>query len=340
MFYPFCLSGRCLSPSAILLLDWKRALRHRLQKAFQGLERCMPVDKQFQDIIEMYSHLPSLADLPLEQLRSAIPVNPAPTPVDAVRDRSIAGPGGDLKLRIYRSGSSGALPLLLFMHGGGFVLGNLDSHDEMARILTANTGCVTVAVDYRLAPEHPFPAAVDDCFAALNWAAANAQELGVDAGRLVVIGDSAGGNLAAVTALRARDEKGPGLTGQVLLYPSVNLTAPMLPAPDGEFYILSPQTRKFFNGAYLRDPAHASLPYVSPGLADDLRGLPPTLLITAEYDPLCSQGATLAARLQQAGVDTLLTRYDGAIHGFATFPVPMRDQALLQIAEWLKLRYA
>ena len=300
----------------------------------------MSVDKQFQDIIELYSHLPSLGDLPLETLRSApMPANRTPTPVDAVTDRTITGPGGDLQLRIYRTGAGDTLPLLLFMHGGGFVLGNLDSHDEMARILTANTGCVTVAVDYRLAPEHPFPAAVDDCFAALNWAVANAIELGADASRVAVIGDSAGGNLAAVTALRARDENGPILTGQVLIYPSVNLTAPMLPAPDGRFYILSPETRKFFNGAYLREPAHASLPYVSPALADDLRGLPPTLLITAEYDPLCSQGETLAARLQHAGVATVLTRYDGAIHGFATFPVPMRDQALLQIAEWLKLRY-
>lgn len=301
----------------------------------------MPVDSQFRNIIEMYSQLPSLGDLPLAVLRSApVPVNPAPTPVDTVTNRTITGPGGDLKLRIYRCGAGNSLPLLFFIHGGGFVLGDLDTHDEMARILTANTGCVTVAVEYRLAPEHPFPAAVDDCFAALNWAAANAQELGADASRLVVIGDSAGGNLAAVMALRARDESGPVLAAQVLIYPAVDLGAPMLPAPDGQFYILSPQTRKFFNGAYLREPALVSLPYVSPAMADDLRGLPPALIITAEYDPLCAQGETLAARLQQAGVDTTHTRYDGAIHGFATFPVPMRDQALLQIAQWLQSRYA
>jgi acetyl esterase len=195
---------------------------------------------------------------------------------------------------------------------------------------------VTVAVDYRLAPEHPFPAAVDDCFAALQWAAAHAGELGADARRLVVIGDSAGGNLAAVMALRSREAGGPELAGQVLIYPAADLTATMEPAPDGNFYILSPQTRTFFNGAYLSDPAHAELPWVSPGLAEDLSGLPPTLLITAEYDPLCAQGEALADRLRQAGVDTVVTRYDGAIHGFATFPVPMRERALLHIAGWLK----
>jgi acetyl esterase len=295
----------------------------------------MPVDRQFAEIIEMLSQMPSFAELPLDTLRGSPPPADHPTPVDAVTDRTIAGPAGELKLRIYRSGTSDALPLLLFMHGGGFVLGNLDTHDEMARILTAATGCVTVAVDYRLAPEHPYPAAVDDCFAALTWAAAHATALGADAQRLTVIGDSAGGNLAAVMALRARDAGGPPLASQVLIYPVVDLTAPMLPAPDGEFYVLSPETRKFFNGAYLRDPAQASLPYVSPGLADELRGLPPTLVITAEYDPLCRQGEEFAARLTQAGINATRTRYDGAIHGFATFPVPMRDQALRHIADWL-----
>jgi len=301
----------------------------------------MPVDPQFHDVIDLYKNLPSLGELPLEVLRRP----PAPsatvaTAVDSVTDQTISGPGGDLKLRIYRCGAGDSLPLLLFIHGGGFVLGDLDTHDEMARILAANTGCVTVAVDYRLAPEHPFPAAVDDCFAALNWAATNAQELGADASRIAVVGDSAGGNLAAVMALKAREEGGPALCGQVLIYPAVDLTAPMLPAPDGKFYILSPETRKFFNGAYLREPTHASLPYVSPALADDLRGLPPALIITAEYDPLCAQGEALAARLKQMGIETELKRYDGAIHGFATFPVPMRDQALRQIADWLKSRYA
>ena len=300
----------------------------------------MPLDPQFREIVEMYGNLPALGELPIELIRSAPkPVNPDPTPVDKVTEQTIEGPGGDLQLRIYRSGTGEKLPLLLFMHGGGFVLGDLDSHDEIARILTANTDCVTVSVDYRLAPENPYPAAVDDCFAALNWAAANASALGADPDRLVVIGDSAGGNLAAVTALRARDENGPAVAGQVLLYPTTDLTATMQPAPDGEFYILSPQTRKFFNGAYLSDPEQARLPTVSPVLADSLENLPPAFIVTGEYDPLCEQGEALATRYEQAGVNTTLTRYDGAIHGFATFPVPMREQVLQEVARWLESQY-
>jgi acetyl esterase len=288
----------------------------------------------------MYSQMPALGELPIDLLRSAPkPVNPNPTPVDEVSDRKIQGPGGEIGLRIYRKGDPGQLPLLLFMHGGGFVLGDLDSHDELARKLTAWTACVTVSVDYRLAPENPYPAAADDCFTALAWARDNASELGADANRIIVIGDSAGGNLAAVTALRARDEKGPAVAGQVLIYPTADLLAPMLPAPDGEFYILSPETRKFFNEAYLSNPAEAELPTVSPLRAENLGQLPPVFMITAEYDPLCEQGEALAKRYRESGVPTTLTRYDGAIHGFATFPVPMQDQALEQVADWLRSNY-
>jgi acetyl esterase len=300
----------------------------------------MPLDPQFHEILEMFDNRPALTDMPIELLRSAPPpVNANPTQVDKVTERTIQGPGGDLRLRIYRSGTGDQLPLLLFMHGGGFVLGCLDSHDEIARILTANTGCVTVSVDYRLAPEHPYPAAVDDCLTALHWAASNASALGADPARLVVVGDSAGGNLAAVTALRARDESGPAVAGQVLLYPTTDLTAAMQPAPDGKFYLLSPQTRKFFNEAYLTDLSQATLPTVSPGLADSLENLPPVFLVTGEYDPLCQQGEALAERYEKAGVDTTRTRYDGAIHGFATFPVPMRGQVLQEAADWLNSRF-
>jgi acetyl esterase len=301
----------------------------------------MPVDQQFTEIIQQYGSLPSLADLPLKLLRSIpAPVDPAPTPVDAVSERTIAGPGGELTLRIYRSGDSGALPLLLFLHGGGFVLGGLDTHDELARRLTAQARCVTVAVDYRLAPEHPFPAAVDDCYAALKWCATHAAELGADARLLTVIGDSAGGNLATVTALRARDEGGPALAAQVLIYPVVDLGGEMKPAPDGNFYILSPATRQFFNSAYLGEASRIDLPDVSPLKAGDLRALPSCLLITAEYDPLCEQGEAYADRLAQSGVDTSLRRYDGAIHGFATFPVPMQHRVVQEIADWLDSHYS
>jgi acetyl esterase/lipase len=301
----------------------------------------MPVDPQFSEFLAMFRAMPKLYELPLAVIRSMpVPANPAPTPVDEVADRVIPGPGGDLKLRIYRSGAGAALPLLLFMHGGGFVVGNLDSHDEMARVLTAQTGCVTLSVDYRLAPENPFPAAPDDCYAALKWAAAHARELGADPGRIAVIGDSAGGNLAAVMALRARDEAGPALRGQVLIYPAVDLTATLLPSPDGDYYILTPQDGEFFYRSYLRGESDGQNPYASPGFAQTLRELPPALVITAEFDPLCPQGEAFARKLQQAGVDAELSRYSGAIHGFASFPGPLGRQALRQAADWLKPRLA
>lgn len=301
----------------------------------------MPLDAQFQPIVDMYRQLPGLGELPLDLLRSAPkPENPNPTPVDEISDRQIDGPAGALALRIYRAGQPGGLPLLLFMHGGGFVLGDLDSHDELARALTAATGCVTVAVEYRLAPENPYPAASDDCLAALHWAAAHAAELGADPGKLIVIGDSAGGNLAAVTALRARDEGGPAIAGQVLIYPTADLSAPMRPAPDGEFYILSPETRKFFNEAYLSDLEQVRLGTVSPLLADSLEDLPPVFMITAEYDPLCEQGEALAARYAASGVATTQVRYDGAIHGFMTFGTPMAGRGVAQVSDWLRAAYS
>lgn len=301
----------------------------------------MGPDPQFAPMLEYLKAMPSLADVPIAMLRQAPRlVNQNPTPVDEVSDRAIVGPAGELKVRIYRAGPAGALPLVLFFHGGGFVIGDADSHDEMARVLTAQTKCVTVSVEYRLAPEHPFPAAPDDCFAALQWAHANARELGADPARIILAGDSAGGNLAAVTAQRARDEGGPALKGQVLIYPVTNFTAPFGPAPDGQFYVLTPKERAFFNGSYIGDEAMKSNPRVSPALASNLRGLAPALVVTAEYDPLCAQGEAYAASLKAAGVDATLSRYAGAVHGFASFPAPMGIEALKQCAAWMRTKAA
>ncbi len=304
----------------------------------------MPVDPQFQPFLEQSGQMPPLNEIPLELLRSGqAAARPAePTPVAQVIDRTIPGPDGDIKLRIYRPHAAEGLPLLLFMHGGGFILGDLDSHDEAARLLTILTNCVTVAVDYRLAPEYPFPAAPEDCFAALRWAAAHAAEFGADAGRIAVIGDSAGGNLAAVIALRARDEGGPKLRGQVLIYPVADLedANEFQPASDGRYYFLNREDGAYFNRLYLVDFAHARHPHASPMFAEALAGLPPALVITAEYDPLCRQGEAFAAKLKAAGVETTLSRYAGAIHGFATMAVPMGRQCLEEAAAWLKARFA
>jgi acetyl esterase len=298
----------------------------------------MPLDPQFSDLIAMFKSMPGVSEMPLEAIRSApVPVNPSPTPVDEVAERTIEGPAGDMKVRIYRSGPRGNLPLIIFMHGGGFVVGNLDTHDEMARVLTAETGAVTVALDYRLAPENPYPAAPDDCFAGLKWAVTNARALGADPGRIAVAGDSAGGNLAAVMALKARDEGGPALKAQVLIYPVVDMIAPFPPPLGGEYYILNPRDRDFFHHSYLPNSAHMKDTYASPAFAD-LHGLPPALVITAEYDPLGPQGEDYAAKLKDAGVDTTLHHYAGAVHGFASFPVPMGTLGLKRAAEWLKTR--
>src|SRR5262249_31462203 len=150
------------------------------------------------------------------------------------------------KARLYRGAEGDNLPLILFLHGGGFVVGDLYSHDEMARVLTAEIGCATLAIEYRLAPENPYPAAPDDCFPPLQWAAANAEALGADASKIALVGDSAGGNLATVTALKARDENGPALRGQVLIYPVTNLSIPLPPPLDGRYYVVSPKESAFF----------------------------------------------------------------------------------------------
>ena len=302
----------------------------------------MPVDPQFQSIIDQSRMMPPLSEIPLELVRGGMAAPAAePTPVAQVIDRTIPGPHGDIKIRIYRPHARDGLPLLLFMHGGGFILGDLDSHDEAARVLTMKANCVTVAVDYRLAPEYPFPAAPEDCFVALKWAAEHAGEFGADASRIAVAGDSAGGNLAAVMALRARDEGGPALVGQVLIYPAADLedANEFQPAPDGQYYFLNRHDGAYFNSLYLVDMANARHPHASPMFAETLDGVPPALVITAEYDPLCRQGEAFAEQLKAAGVETTLTRYPGAIHGFVTMPVPMATTALTQAADWLKARF-
>jgi acetyl esterase len=314
-------------------------LSNRTQRETSAEEDAMGPDPQFGPMIDYLKSMPSMADIPIAMLRQAPkPVNPNPTKVDEVSDRTIPGPEGDIPVRIYRSGAAGALPLVVFYHGGGFVVGDVNSHDEMARVLTANIKCVTVSVDYRLAPEHPFPAAPNDCFAALKWAAANARELGADASRIFVIGDSAGGNLSAMAALRARDERGPALKGQVLIYPVTEFGAPFGPGPDGQFYVLTPKDRAFFNKSYLKD--EAAMAAASPALAKNFAGLAPALVITAEYDPLCPQGEAYAEKLKAAGVETKLSRYAGAVHGFASFPVPMGLEALQQASEWVRTKAA
>ena len=241
-------------------------------------------------------------------------------PVHEVRDTHVPGPGGPLPVRVHRPAGGGPLPTLLYFFGGGWTLGSVDTADGICRRLANATPCQTVTVGYRLAPEHRFPAAVDDCHAALRWLAGHADEFGLDPDRLAVGGDSAGGNLAAAVTLLARADGGPRLAGQLLVYPNTDQRPGSAPADDEDPLLFNRHSVAWYRRHYLVDPADAAHPLASPLLAEDLSGLPPALVITAEHDPLRDEGERYAARLREAGVPTEATRYDGMIHGFFAMP--------------------
>ena len=246
---------------------------------------------------------------------------PTPPEIGAVRNLVAQGPGGPIPLRVYRPAgvaASVALPGLLYFHGGGWVIGDLDTHDVLCRQLTAEAGVTVVNVDYRLAPEHKFPAAADDAWAATRWTVAHASEFGVDAGRLAVGGDSAGGNLAAVVALQARDAGAPVIKLQVLVYPVTDVAAESRSYQDfSEGYMLTRESMRWFTAHYLAAAGQAYDWRVSPLRASSHAGLPPALVVTAGFDPLRDEGAAYAAKLQQAGVLVDYVCYGGMIHGFA-----------------------
>ncbi len=307
----------------------------------------MPLDPHIQKIVDLQKDMPAMHTLPVQKVRAAVEeqfVTGLPKPdVAKVEERMIDGPGGDLRLRIYTPAGQGPFPLIAFFHGSGFCICSLDTHDDMARHLCRGSGAVVCSVDYRLAPEHPYPAGPDDCLAATRWAVAHAAELDIDPARIVVAGDSAGGAMAAVTALRARDEGGPALAGQLLIYPVTDHYEPvkqsMLDNATG--YGLMHDTMKWFWDNYLAGRAGDD-PYVSPLRAPSLKGLAPALVITAQYDVLLDEGEAYAKRLQADGVPTRLTRYDGMNHGFL-FWVDAVDGATKAMAEcnaWLRERFA
>ena len=286
-------------------------------------------------------HTLTAAEHRTSTLAQAKPAGGSP-PVAAVTARTLAGPGGALPVTIYRPVGAGPFPSLLYFHGGGFVLPALPHHDWLCRVLCHGASCVVVAVDYRLAPEAPFPAATDDCLFATQWVAQHAATLDADSTRLAVAGDSSGGALAAVTALRCRDEGGPPLVAQVLLCP---LTAyPTPPTPSGlayaEGYLMTRTRLLWYLQQYVSESA-AAHPYAFPLAAPDLRDLPPALIITAEYDILRDEGERYAVRLRAAGVPTQPHRYDGMIHGFFAMPglLAQAQQAIDEAVQWLKIQF-
>ncbi|GIX49325.1 MAG: esterase [Candidatus Tectimicrobiota bacterium] len=307
----------------------------------------MPLDPQARQVLEQLAALglPPAHTVTPEEARRNMKARPraAGPDVAKVETRLLPGPAGPLPVRLYTPPGRGPFPVLMWFHGGGWVVGDLDTADPTARHLCVGAGCVVVSVDYRLAPEAKFPAAAEDCYAATCWVAQHAAEIGGEAERIAVGGDSAGGNLATVVALMARDRGTPSLVFQLLVYP---VTARHFETASyqryAEGYLLLRDTMRWYWDQYLNRPEEAQHPYAAPLLASDLRGLPPALVITAECDPLCDEGEAYARRLQEAGVPTAYRCYEGMIHGFFAMPelLDKGKEALAEASAALRQAFA
>ncbi len=278
----------------------------------------MPIDDEAQAVFDYIAERETtpLPEMSPEEARrfEGLPLAPGPE-VFRVQDRRIPGPAGEIPIRVYTPGPGDSLPVLVWLHGGGWVLGNLDSEDATCRRLANAAGCVVVSVDYRLAPEAKFPAAAEDCYAATDWVASNASAIGGDSTRIAVGGDSAGGNLAAVVALMARDRGGPSLVYHLLVCPVIERDFETASYEEcGNLYRPSRDLMVWFWDHYLRNEADAENPYAAPIKAPDLSNLPPALVITVELDPLRDEGDAYAKRLAAAGVSARHVRYDGTTH--------------------------
>ena len=283
----------------------------------------MPLDPQTKVYLDQMAalNMPPLSALPLQVVRQGVAAQvasaPASEPVAMVVNRTIPGPAGEIPVRIYTPEGSGPFPALVFFHGGGWVICDLDTHDSLCRSLCNGAGCVVVSVDYRLAPEHKFPAAPEDCYAATQWVAGHAAEINANPGKIAIGGDSAGGNLTAVVAQMVRDQGGPqsGLAIADLPGDGFHLRWSIHPR-KWSGYFLTIDDMNWFMNHYLNSEADRLNPLASPLLAADLSNLPPALILTAEYDPLRDEGEQYGQRLQAADVPVIVRRYHGLIHGF------------------------
>jgi acetyl esterase len=312
----------------------------------------MPLDPQIEVVINLVkqANAPEFWQLTPDQAREQYLLRTdklkVREPIHKTEDRRIPGPARDIPVRIYRprDAQPGELfPVLVWYHGGGFVIGSVDTHDSVCRMLANQADCLVVSVDYRLAPEHKFPAAVEDAQAALRWVAVHAREVGGDANRIAVGGDSAGANLAAVVALLARDAGHPAIAFQLLVYPCV---APEPETPShhkfAEGYVLTRKTITWFFGQYLRSRKDENDFRFAPLIADDLSGLPPALIVVAGYDPLRDEGVAYAKRLIEGGNRVRLSNYEGMIHGFYLMggAVDAARHAVAESAGMLKSAFA
>ncbi len=283
----------------------------------------MPLDPQAQlllQVIDVFGmgNLAPGTDTDPRMVRTLMDaaILPSTVEVASVGDRTIPGPAGPIPVRVYRPAGDTPKPVIVYFHGGGWVVGSLETHDGTCRVLADRVDAVVVSVDYRLAPEYRFPSAVDDSVAAVAWVAEHATELGADPSRLVVAGDSAGGNLAAVVAQLARDG-GPEIRSQLLIYPVTDHEfSSVSMAVNAEGYFLTRDAMRWFYSQYLNHDAEGDDPRVSPIRASSLAGLPPALVITAEYDPLRDQGIAYAEAMRDAGNEVQLMSCDGQFHGF------------------------
>jgi acetyl esterase len=288
----------------------------------------MPVDPQIAVLLALMEQLgaPALSEGTPEQARAGMRAmtvdmrdHSTLATVRSVEDSTVPGPAGDIPIRVYRPDADGPVPTVVFFHGGGFVIGDIDTHDDQARLLSRDVTAVVVSVGYRLAPEAKFPAGYEDCLAATTYVADHIDEFGHDPAQIVVAGDSAGGNLAAAVAIASRDAGGPALAAQLLLYPVVDF-AEGGPYPsrveNAEGYFLTADDSAWFHEQYIPADFDDTDPRASVIAVEDLTGLPPAVIATAGFDPLRDEAEAYAERLRDAGVEVVVRRFDGMIHGF------------------------
>lgn len=300
----------------------------------------MPIDPMLLAVLEAFPmQFDDLGSMTAQEVRALFEQgNPPPgEDVASVEDLEVPGPDGPLPVRVYRpDGAAVPAPVVVFFHGGGWVLGSIATHDATCRGLANRTGAVYVSVDYRLAPEHPYPAAPEDCYAATCWVADHAADLGVDPGRLAVAGDSAGGNLAAVVCQMARDRSGPAIAFQLLIYPVTDLDLDRWPSMEenADGPLLTREGMDWFARHYVGTLPFTGDPYAAPIRAADLSGLPPAYVATAGHDPLRDEGAGYAEALAAAGVTVGYDNFATMIHGFVGFAdvVPAAGEARDRIA--------
>ena len=305
----------------------------------------MAIDPQAQGVLDLLAAIGfTFGGTEPAALRESMALGNTPSPIELaeITDRTVPGPGGEIPVRIYRPSTELGLPVVVFFHGGGWVVGDLESHDHAARAIASKAECVVVAVDYRLAPEHKFPAAADYAWAATEWVATHADELGVDPSRLAVAGDSAGGNLAAVVANMSREVEHVEVIHQALIYPVTDATCdrPSM-TENAEGYMLTADGMDWFHGHYATDPDDFADPRYSP-LFDELAGAAPAIVLTAGFDPLRDQGAAYATALGDAGVEVEYVNFETMFHGFFTMDAAIDVAAEAQdaVAAALKAAFA